>query len=146
MPTELGQPFSTAWRGKYPNMLREDHPVWNRFLDANPTLFERIYYDVLVGGIVPGPEIPGDEKYKRMYWQTTAKRIDAIAELKDEAWIIEVATNPGLRAIGQLQTYLALWFEDPKITKPVKAVLVFDSIDPDLERSLAFYGMLSKRV
>lgn len=141
MPTDIGQPFSTLWRGTYPAMLKEDYPVWNRFLDINPTLFERVYYNVRVGGVYPDASI-ADSKMRYAYWQTTAKRIDVLAELKDELWIIEVAARPGLRALGQLQTYIALWFEDPKLKKPAKAVLVCQSVDADVERSLKFYGVL----
>ena len=141
MPTELGEPFSTLWRGDYPAMLPEDRPVWTLFLNQNPTLFQRVYYNVRIGGIVPPPSM-GDENIRRMYWQNTAKRIDALGEMEKEIWIIEVAARPGLRAIGQVQTYMALWFEDPKLNKPAKPVLVCQSIDADLERSMKFYGML----
>lgn len=145
MPTELGEPFMQSWRGKYPHMLTADYPVWDLFLNQNPNLFERIYYDVRIGGIFPGPEY-GDEKMRRMFWQNSAKRIDALGELKDELWLIEVADRPGLRAIGQLQTYVALWFEDPKSTKPIKPVLVCRSLDADLERTMGFYGVLVRFV
>jgi hypothetical protein len=122
-------------------MLKEDYPVWESFLKQNLELFERVYYDVRVGGVVStDPGIP--EKDKQMFYDNTAKRIDVLAETKDELWIIEVAARPGLRAVGQLQTYLALWMEDPAILKTTKAVLVCQSIDADMERSLTFYGML----
>lgn len=141
MPTEIGDPFQQSWRGSYPSMLQEDVPVWEQFLNHNPGLFDRIYYNVRIGGVLPTPD-QGDEKMRRMFWMNTAKRIDALGVTKDELWIIEVAARPGLRALGQLQTYLALWFEDPKIHMPTKGVLVCQSIDEDLQRSLQFYGML----
>jgi len=141
MPTELGPEYSPLWRGKYPHMLEEDIPIWNKFLDRNAHLFLRLYYDVKIGGVYPGPEY-GDEKMRKMYFYSTAKRIDALGELKDEIWIIEVATRPGLRATGQLMTYMALWMKDPVILKPVKGVLVTQTIDPDLEEALKTYGML----
>ena len=145
MPTELGPEYSPLWRGVYPHMLAEDIPIWNKFLTQNANLFERIYYDVRVGGVYPGPEY-GDETMRKMYYQVTAKRIDALVELKDEVWIVEVATRPGLRATGQLITYLALWFDDPKIVKPAKAVLVVQTLDEDLEKALKTYGMLVRYV
>lgn len=141
MPTDLGEPYSPLWRGIYPHMLEEDRPIWSRFLDENGSLFERVYYDVRIGGVYPGPEY-GDEKMRKMYYDVSAKRIDALGELKDEIWIIEVAARPGLRATGQLQTYMALWWEDPKIMKPAKPVLVCQLLDEDLERALKFYGVL----
>jgi hypothetical protein len=145
MPTELGEPYSPLWRGKYPHMLEEDRPVWTQFLIENPTLFERIYYDVCIGGVYPGPEY-GDEKMRHMFYYNTAKRIDALGETKDEAWIIEVATRPGMRASGQLLNYFALWFEDPKIQKPAKMVLVCRSLDSDLERAMKINGVLVRYV
>jgi hypothetical protein len=37
---------------------------------------------------------------------------------------------------------LALWFDDPKISKPAKAVLVATSVDDDLKRALEINGVL----
>lgn len=145
MPTELGTPFQQTWRGKYTHMLPPDMPVWDLFLTQNPGLFKTIYYDVRVGGVYPGPEY-GPDKMRRMFYDNTAKRIDALGELEKEIWIIEVAARPGLRAVGQLQTYIALWWEDPKMTKPAIPVLVCQSIDEDLRRALGFYGMLLRLV
>lgn len=141
MPTTLGEPYSPLWRGKYPHMLEEDRPVWEKFLNAHMDLFERVYYDVRIGGVYPGPE-HGDERARKMFYSVSAKRIDALGELKDEIWIIEVALHPGLRATGQLLTYLALWFDDPRISKPAKAVLVATSVDDDLKRALEINGVL----
>jgi len=141
MPTTLGEAYTPLWRGRYPHMLEEDHPVWEKFLLQNLEFFERVYYDVRVGGVYPGPEY-GDEKMRLMFYQNTAKRIDALGETKEEVWIIEVGLRPGLRAMGQLLTYRTLWYEDPKILKPVKAVLVAQAIDEDLQRALELNGVL----
>lgn len=140
MPTQLGDPYSVLWRGKYPAMLKEDYPVWEKFLTQNINLFVHLYYNVRLGGVIPeDPTIP--DKDKQMYYNNTAKRIDVLAELDDEIWIIEVAATPGLRALGQLTTYVALWYEDPKINKPARGVLVCQSVDEDLKRSIERYGM-----
>lgn len=139
MPTFLGRPYSIDWRGNPPHMLQEDVPVWYDFLDRYGYLFQKLYYDCLLGG----PEYT-EEQLKdpiiHMWRQNLSKRADAIAELEHEVWIIEVADFPGLRACGQLNTYRALWIEDPKIMKPEKPVLVCRTIDTDLAKSLALYG------
>lgn len=145
MPSTLGDEFSPLWRGKYPAMMAEDHPIWNKFLDQNRAFFERIYYNVRVGGIYPGPE-HGDEKSRLDFYFVTAKRIDALCELKNEIWIVEVASRPGLRATGQLLTYQALWLDDVKIVKPLKMVLVANSCDEDLRRALEINGVLVRLV
>lgn len=121
-------------------MLRPDFPVWDRFLDKYAGTILQIYYDVRVGNA--GTE-PGDVAIKmaQMYRAVTAKRIDALIEYAHEVWIVEVASAPGLRAIGQLATYHALYAQDPKIPKPTLAYLVCDSLDPDLQTALALYSM-----
>jgi len=140
MPTILGPKYSTEWRGKPPHMLAPDIPVWYRFLKEWAGHFNSLYYDCLLGG----PKQDKDEEVdpmKRMWRALTSKRADAIAELENEVWLIEVSAYPGMRALGQLLTYHTLWVEDPKIDKPVIMVLVADQIDPDVRLSYRPYGV-----
>jgi len=141
MPTTLGPKYDIEWRGRPPHMLREDVPVWYRFLVDWGFLIDALYYDCLLGGIALTEEEQSDPM-KRMWRANTAKRADAIAELENEIWIIEVAHRPGLRAIGQLLTYQYLWREDPKIEKPDKMVLVCQDFDTDLFAAAARSGIL----
>ena len=85
--------------------------------------------------------VVADEAIKKMWYASTAKRIDAIGEKKKEIWIIEVAASPYLRAVGQCLSYKFLWEEDPKIDKPAKMVLLCYFLDSDLERILKHYGV-----
>jgi hypothetical protein len=142
MPTILGKPYATTWRGSPPHMLTPDIPVWYRFLQKWGDFFTNLYYDVLLGGPYLTPEQERDP-YWRMWRANTSKRADAIAELDDQVWIIEVSQRPGLRAVGQLMVYLSLWIEDPKILKPEKAILVCEEIDTDLIASAARYGIFT---
>lgn len=140
MPTELGDEFSPHWRGKYPHMLPEDFPIWEKYISQHEHEFLRLYYNVRVGGQkIDDPNI--SPEMLRMWYKVNAKRIDVLAEKEDEIWIIEVTSRPGLRAVGQLATYLVLWLEDPKPAKPAKTVLVCEQLDPDIERTLPVYGM-----
>lgn len=140
MPTLLGKSYDTTWRGSPPHMLPPDVPVWYRFLEKWGHLFTNLYYDVLLGGPVLSPAQEKD-KYWRMWRANTSKRADAIAELQDQVWIIEVSARPGLRAVGQLMVYLSLWVEDPKIIKPEKSILVSQELDTDLIASAARFGI-----
>lgn len=140
MPTDLGKKFSIDWRGKPPAMLETDHPVWYRFLDRYGQYFIALYYDCLLGGPFLTPEQAADP-FQKMWRRNTAKRADAIAELENEVWIIEVADYPGLRAIGQLEVYQTLWIEDPQIMKPERLVLVSERIDEDLAAACAQRGI-----
>lgn len=121
-------------------MLDPDIPVWYRFLEKWGFLFTNLYYDCLLGGPLLSPDQMEDPMW-RMWRANISKRADAIAELENEIWIIEVAQRPGLRAIGQLMTYLALWTEDPQITKLEIPVLVCQELDTDLIASAAKYGI-----
>jgi hypothetical protein len=141
MPTDLGEPFEVTWRGNPQQMLPSDVPLWYNFVDKKGRQFFRFYYNVRVGG--PDiSKIQGDEAIKRMWYLNTAKRIDVIAEKSEEIWIIEVASSPYLRAVGQCLSYKFLWEEDPKIAKPAKMVLLCYYLDSDLERILKRYGVM----
>ena len=140
MPTTLGQRYLADWKGNPPHMLAPDIPVWWRFLDKYGPYFLNLYYDSLLGGPFLTPEEEQDP-FQKMWRFNTSKRSDAIAELSTEIWIIEVANYPGLRAIGQLQVYQALWIEDPKIMKPERLALVAERIDNDLGTACGRFGI-----
>lgn len=140
MPTDLGRPYEIDWRGKPPHMLPVDVPVWFRFLDAYGSQIQSLYYDCLLGGPFLTPEQEQDP-FQRMWRFNTSKRADAIAEVQTEVWIIEVASYPGLRAVGQLQVYQTLWIENPKIIKPERLMLVTERIDADLGAACGKFGI-----
>ena len=131
MPTELGKTFSIDYRGRPPHMLDQDIPVWYRFLESYGDMFINLYYDVFVGGPWYSKEKLADPLFY-MWRALTSKRIDALGETEKELFLIEVNSDPGLRAVGQLQVYAKLWAEDPKINKPIVKVLVCAVVDPDL--------------
>ena len=140
MPTTLGAGFPTNWRGTPRHMLQQDVPVWWRFLDRYGQYINTVYYSCLVGGPWLTP-IEEQDPLKVMWRANTAKRIDALAELEDSIWIIEVSDRPGMRALGQLITYQSLWREDPIIDKPVTLVLVSSSVDEDIAIASARSGV-----
>jgi len=140
MPTDLGEPFDITWRGDPQQMLPPDVPLWHAYLEKAAGQFLRFYYNVRVGG--PDiSKIKADPAMARMWYASTAKRIDVIGEREKEIWIIEVASSPYLRAVGQCLSYKFLWEEDPKIDKPAKMVLLCYFIDSDLERILKHNGV-----
>lgn len=142
MPTTLGQSFSVDWRGNPPHMLFPDIPVWYSWLEKYGHIIKNLYYDCLLGG----PWLPEgylDDPMTYQWAYNISKRADAIAELENEVWIIEVSTSPGLRAVGQIMSYLSLWVEDPKIMKPEKGILVCTDVDTDLLSSAARYGIVT---
>lgn len=112
-------------------MLAADHPVWYRFLDQHRPEFTALYYDCLLGA----PALTDEEELdplKKMWRFNVSKRADAIATTAHHVWIIEVADDPGLRALGQLHVYRTLWLQDPAIDLMERLVLVCERIDPHL--------------
>lgn len=141
MPTTLGRSYPLDWRGIPPHMLKADVSTWWRFLEKWGWQFKNLYYDCLLGG----PRYTDQQlldPMAKMWRANLSRRADAIAELENEVWIIEVAFNPGLRAIGQLQTYRALWIRDIKVFKPEKTVLVCSEIIPDFADAASMYGIM----
>lgn len=112
-------------------MLDADVPVWYRFLEKYGAPFLKLYHQVRVGGPFLTPEELLDP-LKQDWQYLLQKRIDALVELRDEIWIIEVNAEAGQRSIGQLFTYQTLWLRDPKIRKLEKLILVSRTMDSDL--------------
>ena len=141
MPTDLGKNYPVTWRGDPPHMLKQDIPVWYRFLAIYSGPFINLYYDCALGGPTL-TEAEARDPLQKMWRGLLVKRADAIVELENEIWIIEVSADPGLRAVGQLISYGHLWKRDPKINKPVKLVLVSGTIEEDLADVVSSYGGL----
>lgn len=140
MPTDLGRPYEITWRGDPEQMLPPDVPLWHLFLNKYGSQFIRFFYNVRVGG-PDMTNVEASEAMKKMWYASTAKRIDAIGEKKNEIWIIEVASSPYLRAVGQCLSYKFLWNLDAKIKKPAKMILLCYFLDSDLEKVLKHYGV-----
>jgi len=122
-------------------MLKQDVALWYRFLEKWGTGISNLYYDCLLGGPYLSPEEEKDP-LKKMWRVNLAKRADAIAELDNEVWIIEVAPDPGLRILGQLAAYKALWLLDPKINKIERMILVSEVPNEDLFYAASTFGVL----
>jgi hypothetical protein len=99
-------------------MLFPDIPVWYAFLNTYGRFFKALYYDCFVGGPTLTEEQEKDP-LERMWRANTVKRIDALAELENEIWIIEVATYPGPRSLGQLISGPAIPGTAHDISSPV---------------------------
>ena len=140
MPTELGPRYEVFDPINPPQMLPEDHPIWHKFRQIFGEIFTGFYYSVKVGGQdIQDPGIP--ENIRKSWYYSTAKRIDVVGETKDEVWIIEVAANPGLRAVGQIVTYASLWALDPKINKKAVSAIVVDTMEQDLRFACMVQGV-----
>lgn len=123
MGTTLGRDYPLDWRGDPAHMLKSDIPVWYRYLDLHKEEIIALYYDCLLGGEDLSTKEEQDP-FRRAWKMLTGKRADVIAETEKEVQIIEVTSEIGMRAVGQLQVYRALWLQDPKIAKIERLIIV----------------------
>jgi len=141
MPTELGPRFRPSFLGVPTHMSTEDYTLWLRWAPRFAPLVLGWYFDVRLGGDRALATAAGTDQ-AAMWYSLNAKRADVVAELADSVRIIELRTRAQPNAIGRLQTYRLLWFDDPKISKPLELELVTDSTDPDVARMAALVDII----
>ncbi len=135
MPPRLGQLFRPDWKGKPPHMVGRDLGLWARFREQLPFPYRGFHFDVALG--TPPDVAPDTAPNMRRAWEfLTARRIDAVGILPERWDIIEVRRGAGQAALGALRMYGFLWKQDPPDPRPLKLLLVTDTLDVDT-RTLA---------
>jgi len=136
---DTGTPVAPDWRGKPPQMLEREVPVWWRYLDHHMGEYERIWYALALTLKEPPTGVPAE--VARGWMRSAAKRLDAVAKRKDGTLdLVEVTTSAGLRAVGQAATYQELW----RIIKPLpgkwRMLVVCEYADEDVRHMLDKLG------
>lgn len=129
LPYEI---FPYERRYKYPHMGPEDKAIWERFIDANPSAFDFVAYDVPVGEVPPfdttvNPQTGGDDA--RLY----KKKIDVVAWKGEVCFIIELKPKAGMSTLGQVKGYVTLFKRDYSPKEVLQAMIITDEIRPDME-------------
>jgi len=122
--------FNYEKRHKYPHLLGEDIPIWDRFIVLHPDKFQTVDYDVHVG--IGNNVSPEEETKITDQWQNlTKKRIDVIGWKNLQPTIIEVKKRVVLGTLGQVLGYRLLFKKErPDIPSPA-LLIVCESIGPD---------------
>jgi hypothetical protein len=132
MPVYPLTPVRPVATGYYPHMAKHDAVIWERFLARYAHRIAAVAYDVALGGlIVTVPD--ADDEGKRAFQYATALKIDAVALLEREVWVIEVKPHAGVSAIGAALAYTTLAKLDPFTDKPLIPVVVTDYASADIE-------------
>lgn len=122
-------------RAKYPHLLSEDVPVWERFLASVHNRFTEIDYDVRVGiGRDPGPVV--EEKFREMGRLLSQRRIDAVGINDKEVCVIEITTIADLKAIGQMTSYPILYKQTYRPELPITRLLICAVLESDIRTAL----------
>jgi len=125
---------------KYPHMLPNEVPIWEKFLSIWGDQFTDYRYDVHVGhGEDPGPDYP--DPWRSLAIKLTQKRIDAVAKRDGVLYIFEVKPDAGLSALGQLKAYRVLYRETFGYRGPLRLAVVTTRLNRDERLVYTRYGI-----
>jgi len=117
---------------RFPHILPADAKVWTRFLELHGKDFSHFDYDIRVGlGTDPGDIV--EQKYRDMAITLSQRRIDAVGYSDNRIYIIEITQRAGIKALGQLVAYPALYRETFASENTVFPLLVCSSFKSDAE-------------
>jgi len=137
----LGPTQKPIVRTHYPHLLAEDTEVWTKFLKAGFVNITKAWYDVRVGSMVfMGPE--ASEMEMLVAAGLTRKRIDVVAEVGGNTWVIEVKPYANMYAVGQIITYVRLFEQEYEYNGELRAVIICDDYDTDLIEEFDEFGVL----
>ena len=109
--------------------------IWTTFLQAYPHYFDAVAYDVHVGeGQVPPGET--DPAILKMSRDITTRRIDVLAERRNQIYIVELKWDPGVSVVGQLVSYRSLMAQKLPQARNFGLIAIMNRIDPDLKTVL----------
>lgn len=125
----------------YPHMMAADNEVWTRFLESGMIEIERVWYDVHVGNEVKGDWQDNDVRQK-ISRGLTRKRIDVVARVEGDYWVIEVKPVAMHFAVGQVLTYERLFIELYSPELATRPVIVCDMCDTDIINVCQLNGVM----
>lgn len=125
----------------YPHMLSEDTEVWTKFLSSKSVRISEVWYDVRVGSMVKGAW-PDDSLDARIAAGLTRKRIDVVAAVGGDVWVIEVKPRANMYAVGQVISYARLFAKEYITAGQVIPVIICDIDDEDLLDEYDEFGIL----
>ena len=115
---------------RYTHLPKQDHPVWERFLNSPANIYTHFEYDVHVGdGRDPG-QIHTDD-IRKLAVMLSQRRIDAIGYHKDHLGLFEVTRTAGLKALGQLIAYPVLYQLKYNPELAIKPILIAEDMQTD---------------
>lgn len=125
----------------YPHMMAEDTAVWTKFLESGVVDLKRVWYDVRVGMSVLRMVEPQTQESK-IAAGLTRKRIDVIASVGQDFWVIEVKPRANMYAVGQVLVYTRLFAQEYVSTGQVISVIVCNNSDEDLQDEFEDFGIM----
>lgn len=124
--------FKYEKRYWYPHLKPLDTAIWERFLEKYPEAYTHVMYDLAVGE--GAPIAPGEEEnLAHMQKTLTQRKIDVVGFAPGKLDIIELKPAAGPSALGQVNSYVALYKRDRDPTSDPQAVIITDRLLPDMQ-------------
>ncbi|RLC47035.1 MAG: hypothetical protein DRH57_04845 [Candidatus Cloacimonadota bacterium] len=119
-----------SWRGRPPQMLPPDVPVWHRWLAQHQDELEYVLYNFAITIQNPPNHLPDRIVSSWMY--SAAVRIDAVAFTKEKKFlVIEVTQHAHLRCVGQIITYITLMRDIDPFQAEYIPLVVCETVNAD---------------
>ena len=132
-------------RMKYPHMMPEDTAIWSAFLEAGKYIPDKVWYDVKIGRAMRVPK--GEPAWMKKYVDySTRKRIDVVARVGLNYWIIECKPGAGHAALGQVIHYARAFMREYEFQGEIIPVILTDIMDPDLKTDFEEIGIVCLEV
>ena len=117
---------------KYPHMKPADVLIWERFIEKFPDAYNACQYDFEVGD--PPPFNPlmddGEDLNQDILYRL---KIDVVGHSNKGVDIIELKPKAGPSSIGQVKGYRALYLRDEAPHGETSAVIITDTLMPNME-------------
>lgn len=124
--------FKFEKRYKYPHMKPRDVAIWERFIDKYKNAFDTVQYDFNVGD--PPPFDPmGDDGEDLNQDALYRLKIDVVAHVGNQIYIIEVKPNANSSTIGQIEAYKEIYIRDEQPKNKVNMIILTDTILPNMK-------------
>ena len=132
-------------RIKYPHMMPEDTAIWTAFLEVGKYIPDKVWYDVKIGQSMRMPK--GEPPWMKKYVDySTRKRIDVVARVGLNYWVIECKPGAGHAALGQVIHYARAFMREYEFQGEVIPVILTDVMDPDLKIDFQEIGIVCLEV
>lgn len=135
----IAQPYKLL--DKYPGIRPRDEVVWDSFIMANPTAFERVWYNVHIGD----PALTDDERdhmRRTGMYDVSQWLVDVVAQVDDKFYVIEVKPNAGAGALGQAQAYAKILEAEGKLPAGSIPMVVTDAASPITFHAAKLLGVM----
>ena len=127
-------------RKHFTHLLEPSAELLASFLQSQPGRYVHLDFDVRVGlGRDPGPTY--DSSMRQMAIHLSQRRIDCLGVSAGRIDVIEVTTQAGLTALGQLMAYPELYRKTYTATLPCFPVLVTYGFAPDMSDLYEMYNI-----